>query len=288
MALQPMLFEPTTLQIPRVFGQTKVEKIVAKSILNRGVGMLSGHDFSLNPYGGCQFGCAYCYAAFFQPDLELAETWGQWVQVKENALGLLRRQPDLPGAHIYLGSATDPYQPIEAKAEITRSLLLYMAGLAIQPKIVVQTRSPLVTRDIEILKRFSSLRVNMSITTDDEEIRKIYEPSCASIRRRIQAVEELKAAGIKTCICVSPMLPISDPLGFAEQLVATGADKITTSFFHRQKGRSKFASATRDIALELAHRHNWDSSAYLETSALMQKVLSRAPAHEVFGPEGRA
>lgn len=245
--------------------------ITAKSILGKAVGRLDAYDLTLNPYRGCQFGCSYCYAAFFQPEPEKVEHWGEWVEVKSNALALLRADKRVAGAKMYVGSATDPYQPVELQTGLTRSLLGFMAQLPVQPRLVIQTRSPIVARDIDLLRQFKNLRVNMSITTDSEVVRRAFEPKTASIGRRIETVEKLVAAGIETGVCVSPMLPIHDPKMFAERLRATGASKFTTSAFH--KGKNPYAAGTRRQAIKIAREMEWGGAEYVEAVIEMRAVL---------------
>src|SRR5262245_50010995 len=123
MSAQPVLFEPEPgIPIPERVGVTRVAARRVRHMLTKATGLVSRFDFTLNPYVGCSFGCAYCYAAFFQPDDEKAKDWGNWVAVKENALEVLRQEYKLPGAHVLVGSVTDPYQPVERQTRLTRSL----------------------------------------------------------------------------------------------------------------------------------------------------------------------
>src|SRR5438045_2047400 len=111
------------------------------TILNKTTGFMAEYDYSLNPYSGCAFGCTYCYAAFFARDNEQKDNWGYWVNVKENALSLLRkfRKKPITGKTVYMSSVTDPYQPIERKIELTRSILKELLEYH-QPRLVIQTR----------------------------------------------------------------------------------------------------------------------------------------------------
>ena len=136
---------------------------------------MDAYDFTLNPYSGCSFGCTYCYAAFFSRDVAKRDSWGYWVSVKENAVELLekrlRKRPEsLDGKLIYMSSVTDPYQPVERELKLTRRLLEVMAD-GHTPKLVVQTRSPDVTRDCGLFRRIEEnggrVQVNMTVTTDD-------------------------------------------------------------------------------------------------------------------------
>lgn len=274
---QPTLFEE---EAPRAFGNVEVRQVAARSILTPANGQLAAYDFSLNPYVGCGFGCSYCYAVFFVPDESRAASWGQWVDVKANALELLRRAKGLAGAKLYIGSVTDPYQPLERETGLTRSLLQFLVEIKPQPRIVIQTRSDLPLRDLDLLRRFSNLRINVSVTTDDDAVRKRFEPSCLSIERRLEGLQKLKEAGIRTSACLCPLLPVSAPEGFARRLLALRADRYGVAPFH--EGRAKFAAGTRPLALELAEEHNWDRAAYERTVAIMSRFL---PFGGAFAPE---
>lgn len=251
----------------------------ARDILTRATGFIGAYDFTLNPYSGCTFGCTYCYAAFFNRTAEDRDNWGYWVRVKENAVELLqrrlRRTPDyLDGKAIYMSSVTDPYQPIERKAGITRGILEVMAGTdranddqplpldadgaspptpAPKPRLVIQTRSPDVVRDCDLLRRIETnggrVRVNMTVTTDDEDLRRVFEPHCPSNPARLRAVAQVRDAGIDTCITLTPLLLVSDAHAFADSLLATGATRFVIQSFHF--GRGKFVASTRDEAFDL-------------------------------------
>jgi DNA repair photolyase len=170
-----------------------------------------------------------------------------------------------------MSSATDPYQPLEAKVMLTRRLVEVMADPLRQPRLVVQTRGPLVTRDIDLLKRFKNVRVNMSITTDSDAIRRRFEPSCASIERRLEAIKEVKMAGLRTTVCLCPMLPLEDPEVFANRLKLVGADHYVAAFFHSTD--RVFAANTRGDAWELSKVYGWDKDAFNAAVARMKRVL---------------
>ena len=138
---------------PTRIGDATVSYRDAREILTRATGFMDAYDYTLNPYSGCYFGCTYCYAAFFSSSAKGRDTWGYWVRVKENAAELLaRRKPgSLDGKLIYMSSVTDPYQPVERKLGLTRRLLKIMADRH-KVKLVVQTRSPDVVRDIDLYK----------------------------------------------------------------------------------------------------------------------------------------
>ncbi|RYG27121.1 radical SAM protein [bacterium] len=274
---QPTLFED---EAPRTFGTVQVRQVSARSILTPANGQLSAYDFSLNPYVGCGFGCSYCYAVFFVPDEDRASQWGRWVDIKANALDLLKRAKNLAGAKLYIGSVTDPYQPLERETGLTQSLLEFMVDLEPQPRIVIQTRSDLPLRDLDLLRRFDHLRVNVSVTTDDDAVRKRFEPSCLSIERRLEGLRKLKEAGIRTSACLCPLLPVTRPEPFAQTLLNLKADRYGVGPFH--EGKARFAAGTRPLALELAEEFGWDRAAYERTVAIMRRTL---PFGGAFAPE---
>ena len=218
---------------------------------------MGDYDFTLNPYSGCSFGCTYCYAAFFSRDVEKRDNWGYWVSVKENAVELLekrlkRRPESLDGKLIYMSSVTDPYQPVERELRLTRRLLEVMAD-GHKPKLVVQTRSPDVVRDCDLFRRIGEnggrVQVNMTATTDDEDIRRTFEPFCPSNPVRLKAIGEVQAADIDACITMTPLLLVSSPYAFADSLRDTGVEKFIAQPFHFQRG--KFLAGTRDRAFDL-------------------------------------
>src|SRR5258708_3165356 len=186
-------------------GQSNIEYRPARSILSEASGFIDAFDYTLNPDAGCSFGCTYCYGAFFARTQEQKENWGKWVEVKENALALLikKRRKPLVDKTIYMSSVTDPYQPIEKDLELTRALLEELLAYH-QVRLVVQTRGPLVTRDIDLLKQFPFAQVNMTITTDDDEVRRVFEPHCASTQRRLDAIGQIRDAGIQACVTMTP------------------------------------------------------------------------------------
>lgn len=253
-------------------GQSSVEYRQASSILTKATGFMGDFDFTLNPYSGCTFGCTYCYAAFFARDAEKRDRWGYWVQVKENGLALLKkkRRHSLHGMTIYMSSVTDPYQPIERELSLTRELLIELQQYH-QPSLVVQTRSPLVTRDIDILREFERVQVNMTVTTDDEAVRKAFEPHCPSNRARLDAIQKVAEAGIPTCITMTPLLPVSNKESFAEALLSTGVKKFVAQPFHVTRG--KFVAGTRERAVELFHEMHWSEEKYEEVLVFLRGAL---------------
>ena len=275
---------PAEVQVlgnPPYTGRFNVTYADASQILTKATGFMGEYDFTLNPYSGCGFGCTYCYAAFFARDRELRDDWGNWVKVKQNAVEILsrpRQQAKLDGALIYMSSVTDAYQPIERKLGLTRRLLEIMAFGDLQdsapegqvnmfaepspapngdnghaPKLVVQTRSPDVTRDIDLFQQINAnggqVQVNMTVTTDNEDVRKRFEPSCPANQRRIEAIQQVHESGVQSCVTLTPLIWSDDPHAFAERLLDTGIERFIIQPFKFTGG--KFVAQTRDGALQL-------------------------------------
>jgi len=143
------------------------------------------------------------------------EPWGQFVDIKVNAPDLLRLEiTKKKRARVWISGVCDPYQPLEAKYKLTRQCLEILAQN--NWPVSVQTRSPLVLRDIDILKKGKDFEVGFSITTADENIRKLFEPNAPPIKDRVRALDELHRAGIRTYVMIAPMLPGAE--GLAEIL----------------------------------------------------------------------
>lgn len=253
-------------------GNTEVLYKNAASILTKAKGFMGAYDYTLNPYSGCSFGCTYCYAAFFSRSEEQRKNWGHWLHVKQNALQLLAKCKKKPliNKTIYMSSVTDPYQPIERELKLTRSLIKELL-IYHQPRLVIQTRSPIVTRDIDLLKQFRVIQVNMTITTDSEKVRKIFEPLCPSNTSRLKAIQEVNEAGINTCITMTPLLPVEDAEDFAKRLLDTGIKKFIIQPFHSDKG--KFVASTRENAMRLVKELNWNTDKYNEVLEIIRKHI---------------
>jgi DNA repair photolyase len=265
---------------PSSQGRATVSYSDSKSILNSASGFMGNYKFTLNPYSGCTFACEYCYARFFAPSLEDQETWGQWVRVKENAVELLRRARRAksterrlePGDTVYMSSVTDPYQPIEAKLGLTRAILEEL--LDVQPRLTIQTRSPIATRDIDLFQRFDRIRVNFTITTDSENVRLRYEPHCPSIEVRFRAAESVARAGVPVGISISPLLPIRDVQAFAKRLASLDAAEYVTQYF--KPARSRFSAGSTPEAIQKMSEDSWTSAEYQEVRSMLASILGPA------------
>lgn len=238
-----------------------MEEIQARSIFSPAIGFIrrGGFDWTCNPYVGCSFGCTYCYAMFLPQNRRPRETWGKWFQAKVNAVEVARKQArKIAGQALYMSSVTDPYLPAERSLQLTRGILEVL--LPHQPRLLVQTRGPLVTRDLDLLKQFAAVRVNISIPTDSEEVRQTFEPKAPPLERRWQALGEIRAAGVPVGLCVTPMLPLTEPEKFIERLVAFRPDVLVVQDFHDSGG--SFGADTGERARKLLAEGTWTDEAY--------------------------
>lgn len=184
-----------------------VKEIQSKAILSKS----KVYDYVLNPYVGCQHACSYCYARFMKRFSGHKEPWGQFVDVKINAADLLRVEINKKKrAKVWISGVCDPYQPLERKYELTRKCLEILAQH--DWPVVIQTRSQLVLRDLDIFKAARFFEVGLSITTADDHMRKLFEPNATPIVERLRALDELHRAGIKTYAMIAPLLPGAEDL----------------------------------------------------------------------------
>ncbi|MBN2078470.1 MAG: radical SAM protein [Spirochaetes bacterium] len=179
-----------------------IREIRSKSILS----VSKIFDYVINPYVGCAHGCLYCYARFMKKFTGHREPWGDFVDIKVNAADLLAKElGKKKRGQVWMSGVCDPYQPLETRYRLTRACLALLADH--DWPVTIQTRSPLVLRDIDIIRRASDIEVGFSITTADDAIRKLFEPKAPPIGERIRALGELRRAGIATFAMIAPALP---------------------------------------------------------------------------------
>lgn len=255
--------------------RVSVSDVHARTILTPASGFVRGYKFTLNPYGGCAFGCTYCYARFFVADAARRDTWGSWISAKRNAGELLARACTSgmlqTGDAIYMSSVTDPYQPVERRLRLTRELLETLLEYGVQPRLTIQTRSPLATRDVDLFQQFHGIRVIFTIGTDSDEVRRRYEPRCPSIDQRFSAAAEVAAAGVPIGVSISPMLPIRDIDAFAQRLRALDADGYVTQYL-KPPGR-RFAAGSTVDAICKAQEDGWGIRDYRQARETIARAL---------------
>jgi DNA repair photolyase len=253
---------------------------LAKSILSKTSGFIAqaGFTHSLTPARNCTFGCTYCYV----PTLGIYgglkpedwQRWGQFTTFKSNAAELLRRELRA-GQSIYCSPLVDPYQPAEAEELMMPRIL--DALMEAPPRVfALQTRGPLILRDLDRLRALSkrtTLRVSFSITTNREDIRRLYEPHCASYEERIAVVCALRNAGIETYATLAPLLPC-DPAVLARAAIdATHRDLIGDPLHIRATKRH--GATTREAAFKISAAHHHDDWLDAASQARMVEQIDR-------------
>lgn len=199
-----------------------------------------GVDYSMNPYTGCEHGCTYCYATFMKEYSNHSEDWGDFVDVKINAREVLEN--DLmkrKKGSILLSSVTDAYQRIEEKYRITREILKRLANTAFSINIL--TKSDLVKRDLDVIKKFHPDRIYVGFTINflEDVDRKAWEPKSSRITDRLNALKSISEEGINTYIHVGPYLTgITDIWGIANE-IEEHADEIQIENMNLNQGRGE-------------------------------------------------
>jgi DNA repair photolyase len=272
-----------------------VFQTAARSILSATSGFIAqaGFTHSLTPARNCTYGCTYCYVPTLHIYAGLKredwEKWGQLTTFKRNAAALLRRELR-SGQVIYCSPLVDPYQPAEIAEQLMPGILEVL--METPPSVfVVQTRGPLVLRDIYRLRRLSErciVRVSFSLTTDRDDVRRLYEPHCEPLEQRLLAVRELVAAGIETYPTLAPLLPC-DPEALARAAIdATRADLIGDPLHVRAVKRT--GATTRAAAWTISRRHGFEQ--WLDASFQTEVIERIRLTAETFGrrfatgPEG--
>lgn len=202
-----------------------------RSLLNRSTGTRMPFAWTINPYRGCEFACKYCYARYTHEFMEMRDgvEFEQKIYAKQHAAELLSQElrKVKPDEDIAIGTATDPYQPIEKSLEITRAILEELArhsGL----ELGIVTKSAMVVRDIDVLReiaRHNRISVSFTVTTTDIELARILEPRAPRPDLRLEALAKLRQAGLRAGVICAPVLPgITDSPQQLEAVVRSAAE----------------------------------------------------------------
>ena len=195
----------------------RYQEITCRSALNAVKGM--PFNWTLNPYRGCTHGCHYCFARRYQEQFELGpgdDHFASYILVKVNLVEVLKKELDRPswtGEQVAVGTATDPYQPIEGHYKLTRRSL--EALVAARNPIGLVTKGPMVVRDADLLAelgRVAGCSVFMSVPTVDDHAWRTLEPGTAHPMQRLRAVRQLRDAGVNAGVLMAPVVP-----GFSTQ-----------------------------------------------------------------------
>ncbi len=276
-----MRADPSLRNAPR---PVPVYRAEARTILSRTRGFIAraGFTHSLNPARNCVYGCTYCYVPTLRVygGLKAADwqRWGRHTTYKANAAELLRRELR-PGQLIYCSPLVDPYQPAEASERAMPALL---EALCASPPaaFALQTRGTLALRDTGLLRRLANrtrLRISFSLTTDRDDVRRLYEPHCESINARVRAMRQLAGAGLAVHCTLAPILPC-DPRRLADlALQSTGRDVIADPL-HSREGKPQGAT-TRAEGLRVSEAQGfreWHSPAF--QAEVVARIRSRVEA----------
>jgi DNA repair photolyase len=269
----------------RVYSTTQ-----AKRALTPTGGFLGGFSHSLNPYVGCAFGdnggCPFCYVRALPVAHARAGPWGAWVIAKSNLRNLLEREltameaaGKLERTTVFMSSATDPYQGLERRMELTRGALELFASHPPR-RLLLQTRSPMIERDLDLLVRLGAhVIASLTVETDDERVRRALTPTSPSISRRLETARRLRKAGVFVQITAAPMLP-NNPERFAE-LVDDAADRVVVDTYFDgdgSKGRRSRALGIGELYERLGYMEWFRPGA---ERALMAAMRTRLGASRV-------
>lgn len=260
-------------------GRTRVFPRDARRALTPTGGYLAGFTHSLQPYAGCQFSCRYCYVRELavQRANPFGLAWGAWIAPKRGIGERLRREAArgaTRGARIFCSSATDPYVPLERRLGLTRACLEVLAAHP-PALLVVQTRSPFVVRDADLLSRIPTAIASVTVGTDDDRVRRLLEPDAPGIDLRIETLARLRAAGVATQAAVSPLLPC-DPERLARRLEPVALRVVVDDFFRGDGAGGRRSRA----ALARLREHGY--GAWAEPGYADEAI---AVFRRVFGPE---
>jgi DNA repair photolyase len=267
---------------------------VTRRILSPTTGFIreAGFTHSLTPARNCTFGCTYCYVPTMRIYAGLKrddwERWGQFTNFKDNAAELLARELR-PGQRIYCSPLVDPYQPAEEDRRLMPKIL--EAVIAAPPTVFcIQTRGLLILRDLDLLRRVPTLRVSFSLTTNRDDIRRLYEPHSAPFEERLKVIEALRAAGIRVHATLAPLLPCDPETLVETAIAATGRDLVGDTLHVRGVKRS--GATTREQAFRIAEHHAHEPWLDPEfQSEIVQRIALSASAlgHRfLIGPKGFA
>jgi DNA repair photolyase len=236
-AISPLARTAAQAPLDSMGCQTEYRPLPSRSILSKVNSKRKlPFTYAINPYRGCEFACRYCYARYAHEFLEMTpEEFEHKIYFKQSAAWLLTQELRhlKPGTPIALGTATDPYQPLERKQKITRSLLEVFAknsgfGLGIV------TKSTLIVRDLDLLKAIAKrhkLTVHLTVTTVDCDLARILEPRAPRPDLRIETVARLRRAGLRAGVMCSPLMPGITDSRSSISAVAKAAASANASFF---------------------------------------------------------
>ena len=262
-----------------------IRETTCKTILNKS----KLGDYSLNCYGGCAHGCAYCYARYMERFHPHEEPWGAFVDVKVNAVEVLERQlrSAKPGS-VFVSSACDGWQPVERERELTRNCCRLLIEHGFRPNCL--TKNALILRDLDILAGHDA-RVAVTITTLDPAAAALWEAHASPVEERFGVLREAHAAGLETGIMFGPVLPfLSDDQTSIDAFFERAAEvKVDVIWVDTLNARPNVWPSVKDLLerrhAELVERYHrvlyWDKVRAAYRQGLRERVLRAAERYHL-------
>lgn len=222
-----------------------IKEIVSKNIITKS--KLPATDYVINNYVGCNHGCIYCYAEFMKRFTNHTEKWGEFLDVKkfneEKFVKCLKKINS--DKKILMSSVTDPYNPYEIKYKSTRNILkLFIQANNEHIHLEILTKSLLIFRDIDLLKKIKNITVGISLNTLNDNLRRQIEPCAGSIKSRIEILKKLKGENIPVYLFISPIFPMLTQL---EEIIATCKDTVDFIYFENLNLRGRYKKIILDF-----------------------------------------
>ena len=222
-----------------------IKETVSKNIITKS--KLPATDYVINNYVGCNHGCIYCYAEFMKRFTNHTEKWGEFLDVKkfneEKFVKYLKKINS--DKKILMSSVTDPYNPYEIKYKSTRNILkLFIQANNEHIHLEILTKSLLIFRDIDLLKKIKNITVGISLNTLNDNLRRQIEPCAGSIKSRIEILKKLKGENIPVYLFISPIFPMLTQL---EEIIATCKDTVDFIYFENLNLRGRYKKIILDF-----------------------------------------
>lgn len=243
----------------------RINRIKAKSILNK---HKNGH-YTLNQYIGCEFACKYCYSSYLSNMIkEDNSCWGDYVYIKENAVELLKKELgriklNYQGPEIMMSSASDPYQWVENKEKLTQNILKTFIEYRFNGLLRITTKSPLILRDLDLIKEIKNKIVSVSIAHNNDKIKNLLEPNVPNITSRFSILEKFNKENVETCVFLAPLLPyyennMNELEDLLKKIKNVGTNQVVASFLNvysnmdRYKNLFKNSKKGKEIYIDKA------------------------------------
>lgn len=264
----------------------------SRSILSATTGFIAqaGFTHSLTPARNCTFGCTYCYVPTMRIYAGLKpedwKRWGHFTTFKSNAAALLAGELK-PDQRVYCSPLVDPYQPAESSEQKMPEILEVL--LRGRPRVfTLQTRSPLILRDLPLLKRIAGLRVSFSVPTNRNDVLRLYEPHAPTFEERLDAIRAFAAAGVETYATLAPLLPCDPEALVREAIRASGRDLIGDPL-HVRSVKPRGAT-TREAAFRISEVQGFsewlDPEFQHRMITRMREAARQSGRNFTTGPEG--